>query len=97
MRFGKPTLAISFGLMLLDYVCANEQRSSSVCTVKARGHQKDDVPNILKAFRECGHGGTIVFPEEESYWIGTRLNPVVNGVSIEWRGKWTVSKVTRKT
>lgn len=95
--FGKTTIFIPLGLMLSAHVYANEQRSSSVCIVKAQGHQKDDVPNILKAFRECGHGGTIIFPEEESYWIGSRLNPVVNDVSIEWRGKWTVSKVTRQT
>ncbi|KAJ5367697.1 CAZyme family GH28 [Penicillium brevicompactum] len=89
--FGKTTIFIPLGLMLSAHVYANEQRSSSVCIVKAQGHQKDDVPNILKAFRECGHGGTIVFPEEESYWIGSRLNPVMNDVSIEWRGKWTFS------
>jgi len=64
---------------------------SNVCTVKANGHQKDDVPNILKAFHECGNGGTIVFPEDQSYWIASRLNPVIHNVVIEWRGKWTVS------
>lgn len=63
----------------------------NVCTVKANGHQRDDVPDILKAFKECGHGGTVIFPEDQSYWIATRLNPVVNDVVIEWRGKWTVS------
>jgi hypothetical protein len=82
-------LPLSLGLSTLAF--ANEQRSSNTCTVKANGHQKDDVPNILKAFRRCGKGGTIVFPEDQSYWIATRLNPVVNDVTIEWRGKWTVS------
>ncbi|EPS27745.1 putative rhamnogalacturonan alpha-L-rhamnopyranohydrolase [Penicillium oxalicum 114-2] len=62
-----------------------------VCTVTARGHQKDDVPNILKAFEACGHGGTVVFPEDQTYWIASRLNPTVNDVIIEWRGKWTFS------
>lgn len=61
-----------------------------VCTVRARGHQEDDVPNILKAFHDCNAGGTVVFPEDESYWIATRLNPVINDVVIQWRGKWTV-------
>jgi galacturan 1,4-alpha-galacturonidase len=89
---GRLSSAISLGLALSVSVCAKDQHSSNVCTVKAQGHQKDDVPNILEAFRKCGNGGRIVFPEDQSYWIGTRLNPVVNDVSIEWRGKWTVSE-----
>lgn len=70
---------------------------SNICTVKANGHQKDDVPNILKAFHECGNGGKIVFPEDQSYWIATRLNPVVNDVVIEWHGKWTVGRCKNLT
>lgn len=89
--FGIAGLAVLFGFVPLNHVNAKEQRKSSVCTVKAQGNQKDDVPNILEAFHQCGHGGTVVFPEDQSYWIGTRLNPVVNDVSIDWRGKWTVS------
>ncbi|KAJ5946974.1 polygalacturonase [Penicillium verhagenii] len=65
--------------------------SGNICTVKARGNQKDDVPNILEAFKKCNNGGTVVFPEDQSYWIATRLNPVLNDVTIEWRGKWTFS------
>jgi hypothetical protein len=84
-------LSILLALGLSTCAFANEQKSSNICTVKANGHQKDDVPNILKAFHQCGKGGTIVFPEDQSYWIATRLNPVVNDVTIEWRGKWTVS------
>lgn len=61
------------------------------CTVKALGNSQDDVPNILKAFSECGHGGTIVFPQGQNYWIATRLNPVVRDVTIEWHGVWTFS------
>jgi hypothetical protein len=92
--FGGSSIAISLGLVLSAVVCAKEQGSSNVCTVKAQGHQKDDVPHILAAFHKCGNGGTIIFPEDQSYWIGARLNPVVNDVSIEWRGKWTVSEST---
>ncbi|KAF2204642.1 putative galacturan 1,4-alpha-galacturonidase C [Delitschia confertaspora ATCC 74209] len=61
------------------------------CTVLAKGKNKDDVPNILKAFKECGNGGTVVFPQHESYWIAQRFNPVVKDVTIEWRGQWTFS------
>ena len=61
------------------------------CTVTANGNQTDDVPNILDAFAKCGHGGNVIFPEDQSYWIATKLNPVVNDVQIEWHGQWTVS------
>lgn len=61
------------------------------CTVTANGGTKDDVPNILKAFRQCGNGGNIVFPENQNYWIAQKLNPVVNDVRIDWKGIWTVS------
>jgi galacturan 1,4-alpha-galacturonidase len=62
----------------------------NVCTVTALGGKRDDVPNILEAFSRCGKDGTIVFPEDQNYWIATRLNPVVSNVVIDWRGVWTV-------
>lgn len=62
----------------------------NVCTVTALGGKRDDVPNILEAFSRCGKYGTIVFPEDQNYWIATRLNPVVSNVVIDWRGVWTV-------
>jgi galacturan 1,4-alpha-galacturonidase len=67
------------------------QSGRKTCTVTAIGNSQDDVPNILKAFSECGHGGTVVFPQSQNYWIGTRLNPVVADVDIQWRGLWTFS------
>lgn len=83
-------------LQILPFVSLGLARAvpgqdNNVCVVKANGHRRDDVPNILRAFRECDNGGTVVFPEDQSYWIATRLNPVINNVAIEWRGKWTVS------
>lgn len=84
------SLALCAGLLSTANAAALKT-GPNVCIVKANGHQRDDVPNILKAFHECGNGGTIVFPEDQSYWIATRLNPVVNDVVIEWHGKWTVS------
>lgn len=62
-----------------------------VCTVLALGNQTDDTPQILAAFEECNNGGTVVFPETENYWIATKLNPVINNVTIDWKGTWTVS------
>ncbi|OJK02869.1 hypothetical protein ASPACDRAFT_1853438 [Aspergillus aculeatus ATCC 16872] len=93
MRFSltsASSLSLVLGLSALGYA-SNVQKKGNVCTVKANGHQKDDVPNLLEAFKECGNGGTIIFPEDQSYWIGQRLNPVLNNVAIEWRGKWTFS------
>jgi hypothetical protein len=65
-------------------------QKGNVCTVTALGGKRDDVPNILEAFSRCGKDGTIVFPEDQDYWIATRLNPVVSNVVIDWRGVWTV-------
>lgn len=61
------------------------------CTVTPKGNHQNDVPQILAAFQECGHGGKIVFPEGQTYWIATKLNPVVSDVVIEWRGIWQYS------
>jgi len=66
-------------------------KSNKTCTVRAAGRGEDDVPQILKAFDECNHGGTIVFPEGEKYHIATRLNPVVYDLTIDWRGTWVFS------
>ncbi|KAK3318466.1 glycoside hydrolase family 28 protein [Apodospora peruviana] len=62
-----------------------------VCTLKPLGPGKNDVPQILAAFDECNHGGTVVFPQGETFDIGTKLNPVLYDVDIEWRGVWQFS------
>lgn len=87
-----------FVLLLLQYVDGlvnahvrvNSLDGKKTCTVIANGNRKDDVPNILVAFDECGHDGTIIFPENQTYWIAQRFNPVVKSLTIEWRGLWTV-------
>ncbi|KAK7450722.1 glycosyl hydrolase family 28 [Colletotrichum acutatum] len=61
------------------------------CTVFANGDQVSDVDNILEAFNICGTFGTIIFPEDENYWIDRKLNPLVHDVNIQWRGEWTFS------
>ncbi|KAH8809087.1 pectin lyase fold/virulence factor [Xylogone sp. PMI_703] len=65
--------------------------NGKVCTVRALGHKRDDTPQILKAFKDCNAGGTVVFPEGQNYWIATKLNPVVYDVTVEWKGMWTMS------
>lgn len=62
------------------------------CTVFAKGDQVSDVDNILEAFNICGTSGTIIFPEDENYWIDRKLNPLVRDVNIQWRGEWTVRR-----
>jgi hypothetical protein len=49
-----------------------------ICTVIAQGNNQDDTPNILHAFSECAQNAIVVFPEQESYWIASRLNPYVS-------------------
>lgn len=62
------------------------------CSVySGKDNATDDVPNILRAFEQCGHGGKIIFLRNETYHINSRLNPVVNDVDIDWQGKWLVS------
>ncbi|KAH6676610.1 glycoside hydrolase family 28 protein [Halenospora varia] len=66
-------------------------KNGRACVVQALGNNKDDTPQILKAFAECNHGGTIVFPEGQKYWIATRLNPTIYDVTVEWKGIWVMS------
>ncbi len=48
---------------------------SKVCYVKTHGDEKtDDSPYIMAAFRECNHGGHVVFKEDEIYLIGTAMD-----------------------
>lgn len=64
--------------------------NGKVCVVTPRGCNKDDVPQILQAFDDCNNGGTVEFLEGRTYYIATRLNPVIYDVNIEWRGLWLV-------
>jgi galacturan 1,4-alpha-galacturonidase len=74
------------------HISVAEQNGRTTCTVfPGRDNATDDVPTILKAFDQCGHGGNIVFPQNETYHINSRLNPQVNDVNIDWQGKWVVS------
>lgn len=33
-----------------------------------------------------------MFPEDQEYWIATRLNPVIHDVTVDWKGTWMVCK-----
>ena len=92
---------VTIALPLTALTGVNGQRISHskregrpTCTVFAgSSNATDDVPTILRAFKDCGHGGNVVFPEREEYHINSKLNPVVNDVNIEWRGEWVVSLI----
>ncbi|PSR90662.1 putative galacturan 1,4-alpha-galacturonidase C [Coniella lustricola] len=61
------------------------------CSLTPLGNNQDDVPQILAAFSRCNNGGTVVFPEGETFYIASRLNPVLHDVTIEWKGEWLFS------
>lgn len=91
MRFLQISVLTLLSLWLAPTAAALNVPHNNVCTVEANGHQRDDVPNIMAAFRRCGSGGTVIFPKDQSYWIASRLNPILNDVVIQWHGQWTVS------
>lgn len=77
---------------LAQHVSFSDSHGRPSCTVHAgKSNITDDVPAILEAFEKCGHGGDIIFPANETYHINSRLNPIVDDVSIDWRGEWLVS------
>lgn len=65
--------------------------SGKTCTLTPLGSTQDDVPQILEAFEECNNGGTVVFPENATFYIATKLNPVIYDVTIDWKGTWLFS------
>lgn len=64
--------------------------SGKTCTLTPLGSGRDDVPQILEAFEDCNNGGTVVFPENSTFYIAQKLNPVINDVKIDWKGTWLV-------
>ncbi|KAF3767566.1 family 28 glycoside hydrolase [Cryphonectria parasitica EP155] len=65
--------------------------TGKTCTLTPLGSGQDDVPQILTAFEDCNNGGTVVFPENATFYIATRLNPVLSDVTIDWKGEWLFS------
>ena len=90
----RKVLALAFGTQTLASVISKRGQvavAGNVCTVTAGNGVDDDVPAIVQAFEQCGQGGTIVFPEGNTYNIATVLNPVVKNVTIQWQGTWLYS------
>ncbi|KAL4813744.1 pectin lyase fold/virulence factor [Aspergillus spinulosporus] len=89
MRFSPALLSlIPLSTASLDVLSGHGHKT---CIVHPLGAYQNDVPNILTAFKRCGHGGKIVFPENETYWIAERLNPHVKDVIMDWKGTWLFS------
>lgn len=90
IRSSLISFSLWLGLASVSLSSHVRKHGDNVCVVKANGHCEDDVPNIMRAFHECGNGGTIFFPEDQTYWIASRLNPILNDAVIQWHGKWKV-------
>lgn len=72
-------------------VVVSNNGTANICTVTPNGNNQDDVPNILSAFSTCGTNAKVVFLEGKTYWIATKLNPLLSNVEIDWHGTWLVS------
>lgn len=97
-RMSKTVLLGLIGLSSLAPVAAlmpmipprSPAASGKTCTLIPKGAGQDDVPQILEAFEECNNGGTVVFPENSTFYIATVLNPVIYDVTVDWKGTWLV-------
>jgi hypothetical protein len=82
-QFG-PTLAKEEDVFSTSQITIAEP---PVCTVSASQSGQDDAPAILKAFRDCGHGGNIVLPDK-LYHINSIMNTTgLKDVTVELRGR----------
>ncbi|KAK6336474.1 hypothetical protein TWF696_002025 [Orbilia brochopaga] len=77
----------------VDHSTTNGRKTCTVYAYKREKNKppRDDVPHLLKAFKDCGNGGYIRFPAGQNYFIGQRLSAVLNDVKIDWHGVWTFS------
>lgn len=81
------------GLVGAQSISHSSRNGRPTCTVHpGKTNATDDVPTILKAFKNCNNGGNIVFPAGNTYHINSRLNPVLNDVTIDWHGEWEFSQ-----
>jgi galacturan 1,4-alpha-galacturonidase len=75
MTFGKAAF-LSFSLFGASWAGPSRTlQARAVCTPKAGGSSSiDDVPAIVKSISACGDGGTIVFPEDSTYYLNSVLD-----------------------
>lgn len=88
----RPSLLFTF-LSCSAWQCAAlahgalESRQSKVCTVTPSLNSSiDDAPAILKAFSDCGQGGTVAF-ENHTYFVNTVMNTTgLKNVVVDLQG-----------
>lgn len=73
--------SLAITTLLVPFVAANSgvkvckgKDGRKTCIVSAFGDEKSDPPNIVEAFEECGEDATVVFPEDQTYWIAEKLH-----------------------
>ncbi|RVD82816.1 Pectin lyase fold/virulence factor [Arthrobotrys flagrans] len=96
LRIGVGFISLLTALATEGTVSHSTTHGCKTCAVYAHkkqkdGKRKDDVPSLLKAFKDCGNGGYIESPAGQNYRIAQRLNPVLHNVKIDWLGTWTFS------
>jgi len=71
-----------------------QQRSCTPAQSNTTTTPADDVPAILAAFKECGEGGTILFPSFQTYYIGSPLDlAVCKGCTIQIDGTLNITAI----
>ena len=89
--YGAALFAVALPHSTAQHISHSINGGRPTCIVHSgESNSTDDVPLIIEAFERCGHGGNVIFSENETYHINSRLNPVVNDVNIDWHGKWEV-------
>lgn len=102
MRLLLPILALAGFALANNASCLPENvqvtrvNGRRTCTVHPRGAEQDDAPVLAKVFKICGSNATVVFPENETFWIASKLHITLENVDIDWRSKWLVSAVATR-
>ncbi|CAG8022233.1 unnamed protein product [Penicillium salamii] len=80
------TVALAIQAILFNVVIAKRQQGS--CSIKSGGtNTTDDAPAILKAFKQCGRNGRVIF-EPTTYYVNSVMNiSWLENVDIEIHGK----------
>ncbi|KAJ3548534.1 hypothetical protein NM208_g963 [Fusarium decemcellulare] len=99
MQFGLVTIAlagipITWSSPTSDAIHVTKTDGRRTCTVFARGEERSDVDNIIKAFNICQNHAEVVFPEHQTYWIDKKLHITLRDVNIHWSGEWMFSRNT---
>ncbi|KAB8210665.1 pectin lyase fold/virulence factor [Aspergillus parasiticus] len=84
-------VSLSLGLSAIGHTSQIDRKGNQYLHGQSEWQSDGRCTETPGSVWKCGNGGTIVFPEDQSYWIASRLNPILSDVTTEWRGKWTFS------